>query len=82
MSFADAAIAVLSDRGAALTTKEVTEEALRRGLIPATGKTPVASMSAALYREVLQQRARIKRIAIEGPVRARRGSVKWKLTSR
>ena len=59
-----------------MTTAETTERALDRGLISTHGPTPVATMSATLYREL--GRGVISREFEPGPQRARRGSVSWK----
>src|SRR5918912_657501 len=48
-SYVEAAVEVLRDARRPLTTREMTDEALRRGLIPTAGKTPQNSMSARLY---------------------------------
>jgi hypothetical protein len=80
MSFFDAAVRVLGEAGRPLTTKEITDKALRRGLIEPAGKTPEASMSAALYMHVKSApSARIRRLYEAGHGRARRGSVRWAL---
>lgn len=74
----DAAETILSDVGKPLTVEALVEEALRRGLIHPTGKTPVATMSAALYMDVRENpTTRLVHIADPGPNRARRNSVRW-----
>ncbi len=79
-SFLDAALAVLSQTERPMTSLEITAEALRQGLISATGKTPEATMSARLYRAIHKNpNASVVRVAEEGPTRARRGTVKWAL---
>lgn len=81
MSYVMAAIAVLETVGHPLTTRELTEEALARGLILRNSKTPKASMSAALY-VYLQDRptdALLVRLSRAGHKRAERGSVRWGL---
>ena len=59
-----------------LTTREVVEEALKKGLIQPLGKTPVASMKAALYGA--PPGTPVRRVYDEGPGRARRDSVRWR----
>jgi hypothetical protein len=49
MTFLAAAGSVLKWANRPMTCREVTELALGRGLISPTGKTPVATMRAALY---------------------------------
>ncbi len=75
-----AAETVLADARAQLTVDAIAEEAIRRGLIRPTGKTPAATSSARLYVEVRDNpAARIVRLAEPGPTRARRGTVRWTL---
>jgi hypothetical protein len=63
-----------------MTLREITNEALRRGLIDPKGKTPHATMGSVLYCHVRDaMEPRIERQAEQGPVRARRGSVVWRL---
>jgi hypothetical protein len=50
MTFLEAAELVLRTAKKPLTIREITGMALRRGLIETRGKTPEATMSAALYR--------------------------------
>lgn len=58
-----------------MTAQEITELALARGLVESRGKTPVATMTAALYG--LPAETRIRREFVAGVRRARRGSVRW-----
>ena|SRR5438128_11762405 len=82
-SFLEAAEIVLAEAGEALTAAAITEEALLRSLIRPSGKTPVATMTAALYVEARDNPAsRVLRLAEPGPQRARRGSVRWMLRER
>ena len=50
MGYRDAAETILRDAEQPLTTHEILERALAAGLISPSGKTPKASLSAALYR--------------------------------
>jgi hypothetical protein len=75
MTFLEAAEQILRTSKGPLTASEITEEAIRRGLIVTRGKTPVASMSAALY--TAPPDALVKRSFKRGPRRAARGSVRW-----
>jgi hypothetical protein len=75
MTFLEAAETVLRTAQKPLTTAEITEIALRRGLISTGGKTPNASMSAALYGA--PSKSSIRREFTPGPSRALRGSVRW-----
>ena len=62
-----------------MTAADITNRAVSAGLITAGGRTPEASMSAALYVEALRAKSRVKKIALLGPSRAKRGSVRWTL---
>ena len=79
-SFLDAAISVLESAGLPLTANEIMAEALARGLLVPTGKTPLQSMTACLYTHVRDaQHPRIVRVFEPGEKRAARGSVRWTL---
>jgi hypothetical protein len=80
VTFLEAAEAVLRTARKPLTTAEVTEIALRRGLIETRGKTPTASMSRALYG--VTSESPIRREFKPGPTRAARGSVRWTYAER
>jgi hypothetical protein len=73
--FIEAAEEVLRREGRPLTTKQITELALARGLIETHGKTPEATMSAALYGA--SAAGPIQREFRPGRARAIRGSVRW-----
>ena len=76
MTFIEAAFQILGSSRKPLTTREITERALEKGLINTRGKTPGATMSAALYK-ALQTGDRLVKLADPAPGRARRGSVRW-----
>lgn len=79
-TYLEAAISVLHDMRRPLTSRELIEEVLRRGLVKPSGKTPEATLSAALYRHGQSaDEKRIARIAQAGSHRAVRGSVRWTL---
>jgi hypothetical protein len=60
-----------------MTSRQITEEAIRRGLIRPAGKTPEATMSAELYLHIRDDPSpRLHRIHEPGRSRARRGSVR------
>ena len=75
MTFLEAAEAVLRAAKRPLTTHEITDIALRRGLLRTSGKTPEATMSAALYGAPTD--TPIRREFAPGKQRALRGSVRW-----
>jgi hypothetical protein len=74
MTFLAAAEAVLRSAKRPLTAREITEQALNRRLIATSGKTPEATMTAALYRA---RSPHIQRSFAPGPTRAVRNSVRW-----
>lgn len=81
-SYLDAAVKVLETVGRSLTSCEITEEVVRRGLIQPVGKTPEATMSARLYVDVRDDLTpREVHLAEPGELRARRGSVRWTMRS-
>ena len=75
MTFLEAAEAVLRTAKRPLTVHEITELALERGLVQTHGKTPAATMSAALYGAPADRP--IRREFVPGVQRAQRGSVRW-----
>jgi hypothetical protein len=76
MTYIEAAITVLRRSRRPLSTPEVFDAAIEAGLIAPTGKTPRATMSAALYKRAKWDVGLVK-IAVPGRSRARRGSVRW-----
>jgi hypothetical protein len=78
MTFYEAALQILKSSRRPLTTKEITERALKRGLIVSRGKTPAATMAAVLYRRLGTDPQLVKH-EDRGPVRAKRLSVRWTL---
>jgi HB1, ASXL, restriction endonuclease HTH domain len=73
-------VTVLSAAGRPLTANEIMAEALARGLLQPTGKTPLASMTARLHTHVRDaEHPRIVRVFEQGPRRVVRGSVRWTL---
>jgi hypothetical protein len=78
MTYYEAALEILGNASRALTAREIVEVALNRGLITPKGKTPVATMSAELYRRAGSD-VRLRKVAEPGATRARRGSVRWLL---
>jgi hypothetical protein len=79
MTFLDAAVAVLKRSNRPLSSAEITERALVSGQLETSGKTPEASMTAALYKEANADRPRVRKISEPGATRAARGSVRWRL---
>lgn len=75
VTFLEAAQEILRRAKRPLTVEEITAKAIQRGLIDPSGKTPTATMSAALYRAPAD--ARIRREAQTVRVRAKPGSVRW-----
>jgi len=78
--YIDSARAVLHRTRRALTAREIVEAALSAGLLHPGGKTPEATMSAALYTHIREvPGSEIVRVHEPGVSRARRGSVRWTL---
>jgi len=80
VSFLGGAETVLRSAKKPLTAAEITEIALRRGLIETRGKTPAATMSAALYGAPSE--SPIQRVFTPGSTRAKNGSVRWAYVKR
>jgi hypothetical protein len=78
MTYVQAAEFVLKSARRSLDVSAIVETALAKGLIQPTGKTPKATMSAALYGLAkASPRGRIRREYLRGVSRAKRGSVRW-----
>lgn len=75
MTFLQAAETVLRNAKKHLTSAEITDIALRRGLLQTRGETPAATMSAALY--AAPPESPIRREFEPGHKRAVRDSVRW-----
>ena len=75
MTFLQAAEVVLRSAKKPLSARQITEIALGRGLLETKGKTPEATMSAALYGASAD--APIRRTFTPGRQRALRDSVRW-----
>jgi hypothetical protein len=79
-TFLSAAVTVLRGAQEPLNVNEITDSALRRGLLSTAGKTSIRSMSACLYLAVKDDpQAPLERVFEPGARRARRGSVRWRL---
>jgi len=78
MTYFEAALRILVDANGPMTTHEITERALNQRLILPQGKTPNATMSAALYR-MARTDSRLMKLSTPGISRALRGSVRWSI---
>jgi len=79
VTYLEAAVAVLKASRRSMTTEEITEAAIHKGLIQPRGRTPTATMSAALYRHLQRADApALEREFQPGIERAKRGSVRWR----
>ena len=76
MTYYEAALQVLLGAKRPLTAREITDEALERGLITPKGKTPHATMTAELYVHAPKDPQLVK-LEDPGSKRAKRGSVRW-----
>ena len=84
-TFLDAAATVLRKTGRPMDTREITERAMRDGLLASSiGKTPERTMGAALYMDLRRRsrESRFKRVYVPGSARAVRNSVLWALRER
>jgi hypothetical protein len=77
MTYYTAAIEVLKAAKRPLTVREITNQAIEAGLITPSGETPVATMSAVLYR--LQNHSDLIKTGDQADKRAKRGTVRWTL---
>jgi hypothetical protein len=79
MSYFEAALAVLRTAQRPLTTREITDRAVQRGLVTSHGKTPLNTMGAVLYRQ-LGANAKIIKVSDQDRAgRTRSNSVRWML---
>jgi hypothetical protein len=76
MTYLEAAIIVLAASEHPLSSVEIIERIAEQNLIVFTGRTPAATLSAALYRN-LGKHPTLRREAKEGPGRAAKGTVRW-----
>jgi HB1, ASXL, restriction endonuclease HTH domain len=79
MTYLDAAVTILEAAGRPMTAAEITREALQQGLLREVHKTPAATMTAALYMHGRKGGTSVRRVALQGPQRAVRGTVRWEL---
>ena len=77
LTYYEAALQTLRSAGRPLTTREITDLAIAKGLIVPTGKTPHASMGRVLYLRVRDDPELVKMEQQSRTARARRGSVRW-----
>jgi hypothetical protein len=78
VTYLEAALTVLEEVGRPLTSRELANLMVARGLVDRGGKTPGATVSAALYVACRDHRVPgLQRLSDPGRTRARRGSVRW-----
>ena len=78
MRYHEAAIEVLKVAKRPLTVQEITDRAIKGGLITPRGKTPAATMKAALYVRLRDDPDLVKLEDRSAKI-AKRGSVRWTL---
>jgi hypothetical protein len=78
MTYYEAALQVLKSAREPLSTRELTERAVKKGLINPRGKTPDRTMAAKLYQRVRFDSELVK-LQTPGKGRAKFGSVRWAL---
>lgn len=76
MTYYQAALKILRSSDRPLTSREITDEALRRKLITPRGKTPHATMAAELYVHAHKDPELVK-LDDRGEKQAKSGSVRW-----
>jgi hypothetical protein len=76
MTYYEAALEILRSAQHPLTTREITDRAIERGLITPHGKTPNSTMAARLYVRG-QGDTELVKLEAPGNGRAKRGSVRW-----
>lgn len=76
MTYFEAALLVLQTSPEPLSDREILEQIQSRELVATTGKTPLATLSATLYRH-LGSHPQLRRVCEPGRQRPRRGSVRW-----
>jgi len=92
MTYLEAALQVLRSAKRPLTTREITEQAIKLGLISPRGKTPSATMSAVLFKALNAHRGIVKagdsdsyvRVKLgdsDSYIRAGRGTIRWTIPS-
>jgi hypothetical protein len=81
MTYYEAALQILSSARHPLSTREITDRAIERGLVAPRGATPQATMAAELYRR-LGSDSRLVKIGTPDEGRAKPGSVRWALRAR
>jgi hypothetical protein len=77
MTYYEAALQVLRAVRQPLTTREITTQALEKGLITPRGKTPHATMGSMLYVRVRDDPDLVKIETPGNSGRAQRDSVRW-----
>lgn len=78
MTYFEAALQVLRSSRTPLTTREITDRAVKQGLIVPRGKTPEATMGSVLYGRLATDPYLIK-LEDRGETRAKKGTVRWVL---
>jgi hypothetical protein len=78
MTYYDAALQILRSAQQPLTTRQITDLAITKGLISQPGKTPDRSMARVLYLRVRNDPELVK-IEDPGDGKAKYGSVRWTL---
>jgi hypothetical protein len=76
MTYLEAALEILRSSRRPLTIPEITERAISSKMVVPRGKTPQATMGAALYR-ALGTDNRLVKMGDPGSMRAKPGSVRW-----
>jgi hypothetical protein len=76
VTYLEAALRLLRETGQTLTIREITERAMGERMIKTRGRTPAATMRAALYRELKSNpEGSLQKQSRPGAMRSQRGSV-------
>jgi hypothetical protein len=78
LTYFEAALAVLAQSNEPMSTREILNEILRQQLVSASGRTPLATLTATLYRHA-NAGDRLMRLSEPGTTRARYDTVRWRV---
>lgn len=78
LTYFEAALAVLGQSNKPLTTREILDQIIRQKLVSPSGRTPLATLAATLYRHA-NIGDRVMHLGESGAWRARRGTVRWSI---
>lgn len=78
MTFLEAALLILREERRPLTSREVFDLAMAKGLLTTAGRTPERTLTSALYQAYAKRTPRmLQKLETRGEPRAARGTVRW-----